>query len=271
METITHCPVCRNKDFSPFMVCADHTVTREVFEIVRCSGCGFTFTNPRPQRNEIGRYYESDEYISHSNTSRGIVNFVYQIVRRYTIREKLRLMHVLAHNARPETQNLLDIGCGTGEFLNACHKEGWKVQGIEPSPNAREFAVKRYNLKVGEEEELAKLPDASFDIITLWHVLEHVHDLDKRMNELNRLLASRGAIVIAVPNCRSLDAEIYKEYWAAYDVPRHLYHFTSETMTRLVHNYGMNIVDILPMRFSHAIEPSIHFATCHEQLFTTPS
>src|SRR3972149_1260403 len=134
METITHCPVCRNKDFSPFMVCADHTVTREVFEIVRCSGCGFTFTNPRPQRNEIGRYYESDEYISHSNTSRGIVNFVYQIVRRYTIREKLRLMHVLAHNARPETQNLLDIGCGTGEFLNACHKEGWKVQGIEPSP-----------------------------------------------------------------------------------------------------------------------------------------
>jgi 2-polyprenyl-3-methyl-5-hydroxy-6-metoxy-1,4-benzoquinol methylase len=249
METITTCPLCSNRDFSPFLECVDHTVTREVFRIVRCTSCGFTFTNPRPHQIDIEKYYESDEYISHSNTSRGIINFVYQVVRRYTIREKLRLIHILTHKAKPETQNLLDIGCGTGEFLHACQKEGWKIQGIEPSPNAREFAVKRYNLKVGEEGELSTLPDGSFDIITLWHVLEHIHGLDKRMHELNRLLTSQGSIVIAVPNCRSLDAEIYKEHWAAYDVPRHLYHFTPDTMRRLVHNYGMKIVEILPMKF----------------------
>ena len=141
METLSNCPVCAQDKLKPFLSCLDATVSRETFKVVQCEACGFRFTNPRPDEKEIGKYYEAEEYISHSGTSRGVVNKIYGAVRNYTIKQKLKLINQLTINHQPSTiKHLLDIGCGTGEFLNACKQNGWNVTGIEPSEIARKNA-----------------------------------------------------------------------------------------------------------------------------------
>ncbi len=246
METLLNCPVCNGNRFEKYLDCVDYTVSRETFSIVRCSDCSFLFTNPRPQEEEIGMYYESPEYISHSNSNEGIINKVYQSVRNKTIKSKLALVHsLIVKNGK----NILDIGCGTGEFLNACKKSGFVTEGIEPGANARNQAITNFKLSVHDTAYLNSLPPFSQDIITMWHVLEHVHELNGRMEELYSLLKEDGKVIIAVPNCASYDAKKYKQYWAAYDVPRHLYHFTPETMKRLVEKKGFKIEQMLPMKY----------------------
>ena len=222
----------------------DYTVSHKEFTIAECDSCKFKFTNPRPFEREIGGYYKSEDYISHSNTSKGFINSIYQSVRKYTIKKKVQLINSLNKKGR-----LLDIGCGTGEFLNMCQNNGWKTKGIEPSPEARRFGIDNYKLEIDDESGIEKLEDHSFEIITLWHVLEHVPQLNKRVGELKRLLKLDGTLIIAVPNCNSLDAKIYKEHWAAYDVPRHLYHFTPSDIESLFSKHKMLIINILPMNF----------------------
>ncbi|MCW3084991.1 MAG: methyltransferase [Bacteroidetes bacterium] len=244
METLTNCPICNLTHFNPFLVCIDNTVSRETFQIIQCNSCGFKFTNPRPEEKELGKYYKSEEYVSHSNTKKGFINSTYQSVRKYTLLKKLQLISKFY-----KTGKILDIGCGTGEFLNTCKNAKWQTLGIEPDDDAREMAIQNYGLDVKGEEELKNLPDASFDIITMWHVLEHVPKLNERIDELKRLIKSKGVIIIAVPNCNSLDAKVYKENWAAYDVPRHLYHFTPNDMETLFKNHEMKVFRIMPMIF----------------------
>ena len=244
METLTHCPICKSAETKTFLKCKDFTVSKEEFAIAQCEKCGFRFTNPRPSESEIGRYYQSEEYISHSNTSKGIVNSLYQKVRRYTLRQKLKLVNSLSAKGA-----ILDIGCGTGEFLHTCKSDGWKTTGIEPDPKARKFATENYGLDVREESELPKLPAHSYELITMWHVLEHVHRLNERVEDLKRLIKPGGAIIIAVPNCSSRDAQAYGSEWAAYDVPRHLYHFTPKDIELLFANHGMKVEEVLPMKF----------------------
>ncbi len=246
MEKLIECPVCKGNELSLFLSCKDYTVSRETFSIEKCKSCGFNFTNPRPTSSEIGKYYESEDYISHSNTNKGIINRIYQGVRKYTIQKKVALINSFV---KETDKNILDIGCGTGEFLNACKNDGWNAQGIEPSLNARKLAIDNYGLVVSEEAFLKNLKPACFDIITMWHVLEHVHELNTRVDELKRLLKNNGAIIIAVPNRSSYDATFYKEYWAGYDVPRHLYHFVPETMKMLLKNHGLEMANLLPMKF----------------------
>jgi len=244
MENLTNCPVCNSTQFNPFLACIDNTVSRETFQIVVCSSCGFKFTNPRPEESDLGRYYKSEDYVSHSNTKKGFINSTYQSVRKYTLLKKLQLI-----SKYYKTGSILDIGCGTGEFLNTCKNAKWKTIGIEPDTDARSMAIKNYSLDVRDESELKNLSDASFDIISMWHVLEHVPKLNERVEELKRLIKPNGIIIIAVPNCDSLDAKIYKEHWAAYDVPRHLYHFTPKDIESLFRNHSMKVVRILPMIF----------------------
>ncbi len=231
------------------MSCRDYTVSRETFAIVRCNRCGFKFTNPRPDELQILNYYESDDYISHSNTKKGLVNWLYQKVRSITLNQKLRLIRSVSGDRRPETVNLLDIGCGTGEFLNRCARAGYKTMGVEPSLRAKKFAIENYRLDVAGEEMLKQLEPERFDVITMWHVLEHVHRLHDRVEELKKLLKRDGVLVIAVPNCSSWDAHHYKEFWAAYDVPRHLYHFTPPDIQSLFFLHAMKVEKILPMKF----------------------
>jgi 2-polyprenyl-3-methyl-5-hydroxy-6-metoxy-1,4-benzoquinol methylase len=244
METLRSCPICGSEKSKPYLSCKDYTVSRETFSITQCGDCGFRFTNPRPKASDLGRYYMSEDYISHSNSSKGLVNKLYKGVRNLTLKRKLKII-----NARVTKGYLLDIGCGTGEFLSVCQKDNWECLGVEPSLQARKYAIDNYGLKVVEEDKLKELPPASFDVITLWHVLEHVPLLNERMQEIKDLLKPKGIIIIAVPNCHSLDAEVYKEYWAAYDVPRHLYHFTAADIVKLATKHGLDLKVTLPMPF----------------------
>jgi 2-polyprenyl-3-methyl-5-hydroxy-6-metoxy-1,4-benzoquinol methylase len=245
METLTSCPVCENQTFRPFLTCTDYTVSKKEFTIVECASCGFKFTNPRPLESDLGAYYQSEDYISHSNTRKGLISKLYQFVRNHTLKGKLKLINRL--NRGPGA--ILDIGCGTGEFLNVCSRSGWNTIGIEPDPGARKYGSEEYKLDVREEEALKGLQEGLYDIISMWHVLEHVPRLNERIAQIKRLLKPNGHIIIAVPNCSSKDALKYGRYWAAWDVPRHLYHFTPRDLRALVGKHGMKLVQVLPMRF----------------------
>ncbi len=249
METLTLCPLCNHHKFKPFLSCKDYTVSRETFQIVECENCGFHFTNPRPAEEEIGKYYQSEEYISHSGTKKGLVNRIYHLVRNYTLAKKLQLVLKFTTNSQLPTANLLDYGCGTGEFLNTCKKAGLQTYGLEPEQKAREFATNNYELNIQSPEAIKALENDFFDVVTLWHVLEHIHRLKEFLEDLKRILKGRGVAIIAVPNLTSLDAKNYKEFWAAYDVPRHLYHFSPKDMERLFKEYGFELENVKPMIF----------------------
>lgn len=244
MEILDCCPICGHKESMHFLMCIDYTVSKKNFDIVSCKSCGFYFTNPRPEAKDIGRYYQSEDYISHSNSKKGLFNKLYQMVRNYTIAQKLSLI-----NKHVSRGTILDIGCGTGEFLNYCKQKNWETFGIEPGLEARNFAEKNYKLTVGTEEQIKEIADNSKDVITMWHVLEHVHQLNDRVMELKRIIKPNGVVIIAVPNCSSYDAIYYKEHWAAYDLPRHLYHFTPKNIIELFQKHGFKNIEIHPMKF----------------------
>lgn len=244
MEHLTKCPICQDEKFSRFLNCKDYTVSKEDFTIVICDKCGFVFTNPRPEPENLGVYYKSEDYVSHSNTNKGLIHKLYQLVRNYTLDQKYKLVRKWAKPA-----NLLDIGCGIGAFLDRCKQKGVTVVGIEPDDTARNFGKSNFGLDVFEEMHLANIPDHSFDAITMWHVLEHVSDLNERIRQLKRILKPEGTLFVALPNMASYDAQVYKQCWAAYDVPRHLYHFKKEDVKNLFAKVDMKVVDRLPMKF----------------------
>jgi 2-polyprenyl-3-methyl-5-hydroxy-6-metoxy-1,4-benzoquinol methylase len=249
MEKLNICPVCSKDRFKAYLSCIDHTVSHETFQIVQCESCGFRFTNPRPEEKEIGRYYQSEEYISHSDTNTGFINKLYQTVRNYTIKRKVKLINKLTLKQESANKNLLDIGCGTAEFIYACKVDGWNVTGIEPSEIARRNAEKKYGIIALEQEKLFELNEKKFNVITLWHVLEHVHQLEKTMEQIKTLLLDDGVLIVAVPNCDSWDAKKYGKHWAAWDLPRHLYHFTEKNIEALFGKLGFRLEKVLPMKF----------------------
>jgi 2-polyprenyl-3-methyl-5-hydroxy-6-metoxy-1,4-benzoquinol methylase len=244
MEQLNHCPVCDSTVFEDYLTVQDYTVSQEKFKIVNCTTCNFKFTNPRPDENAIGEYYKAESYISHTNTSKGLISKIYQEVRKFTLKGKLNLINRLS----PNKGKLLDVGCGTGMFLNVARENGWKVNGIEPDEGARGIAETTNQIKI-KEEVLSSFQNETFDVITLWHVLEHVHRLNETAEWLKERLAKDGSVIIAIPNHESKDAEIYQAQWAAYDVPRHLYHFSQKTITALFANHGFELKETLPMKF----------------------
>jgi len=244
MNVIKKCPVCGSSMFAKFLDSRDFFLASEEFKIDICTNCGFKFTNPRPDKKALGKYYESIDYISHSNINKGIINKLYRFVRQYTIKNKIRLITKFVNEG-----NVLDIGCGSGEFLNELKKQNWNVTGIEPNESARKFAAENYGINALEENDLNNLEKNSFDVITLWHVLEHVFDIEERILQIKKVLSKKGILVIALPNPDSLDAKIYGKYWAAYDLPRHLYHFNKATVERLFNKYGFSIIKLKPMFF----------------------
>lgn len=242
-ERLEQCPICGKEEFKNFLVVTDNAVSKESFVIVECENCTFKFTNPRPDTDSIDKYYESEEYISHSNIKTGIINRAYHVVRSITTKQKVELIN--RHS--PAKGTILDYGCGTGIFLSACKSDGWEIRGVEPNPKAREEA----SVQTGEiiAKELQEIGGEKFEVITLWHVLEHIHTLNETLAELMNLLQEDGTLIIAVPNADSHDAQQYKADWAAYDVPRHLYHFTQATMKRLLKKHKMKLHEVLPMKF----------------------
>lgn len=244
--TIHNCPLCGGSHLEPTTTCVDHYASGEMFKLHRCADCGFLLTQDFPSEAEIGRYYAVPEYISHSDTRRGIVNRLYHRVRNHMLKRKASLVE---HSAHLSTGRLLDIGTGTGYFANAMQHRGWQVEAIEKSEQARAFAAEHFGLEVNPTEALWQYEAGSFDVITLWHVMEHLEQLNPTWERLNELLTERGVLVVAVPNCSSFDAEHYGAYWAAYDVPRHLWHFTPHTIQQFGSKHGFILAERHPMPF----------------------
>jgi SAM-dependent methyltransferase len=241
LENVSNCPICGGAQFKDFLVCQDYTASQEKFNLSSCTRCNFVFTNPRPDADSIGRYYKSDSYISHTGTRKGFLNFLYLQVRQYTLRWKIRLLQKYK-----QTGSLLDYGCGTGEFLSTCRKNGFQITGVEPSDEARRKAESLLGLSI--HTDITQISNKKFDIITLWHVLEHVTDLRENLIVFKSLLNQQGILVIAVPNRESYDAALYREHWAGYDVPRHLSHFSRENMAMLLHDMDFSLLAIKPMK-----------------------
>ena len=243
-ELLEACPVCGSPALADKLQVQDKSVSQETFTIQQCQACEFQFTNPRPDAAHIGKYYESDAYVSHNSGAQGLINQVYKVARFFTVRRKVALITKLngAQKGR-----LLDYGCGTGHFLAGAKKAGWQVAGLEPNGRAREEAAERVGQSIAEPADLATLAPGSVDVITLWHVLEHVHTLNETLDELIRALKPGGKLLIAVPNVDSLDAQHYRQDWAAYDVPRHLYHFGPGPMGQLLARHGLVVSQKLPL------------------------
>ncbi|HNP18394.1 MAG TPA: class I SAM-dependent methyltransferase [Fulvivirga sp.] len=242
-EKLEQCPACGNTTFRNHIICKDYTVSQEEFAIVQCDKCNLQFTNPRPDKLNLGKYYQSEDYISHADKTFGLTDIIYKLVRRFTLQQKLKLVSNLN-----TSKTMLDYGCGTGYFLKEGQKAKWTIAGIEPNEKARMIANQQLNGIV--EESLDLIPtDNKFGIISLWHVLEHVFDLNTTIEQLVTHLDKNGFMVVAVPNPLSYDATYYKKYWAAYDLPRHLYHFTPDTLKVVAKKHGLKIVDVIPMKF----------------------
>ncbi len=238
------CPVCGSKSVEHKMKVTDHFLSKEVFSLISCLGCGVIFTAPQPTPAEIGSYYGSEKYISHNNSSRGLFDKIYQWVRRYTIQKKVKLI-----SRYKSKGSMLDIGCGTGHLLDGFRKRGWNTVGIEPNPMALKFAIEELNLEVHGEETLLKFPNQCFDVVSMWHVLEHVHDVHERLDQVFRILKHDGLAVIAIPNPLSYDAQYYQSHWAAWDVPRHLYHFSPQAFLTLAAQHRFELLKVYPMIF----------------------
>lgn len=246
MTHYSHCPSCGNSSFAHVFTATDFSVTGEQFPVVECTNCGLLLTQDVPSENEISRYYRAEHYISHSDTSKGIINKIYHQVRGITIRRKRDLIR---RHTKQTNGSILDIGSGTGSFLEVMRAANWQITGIEPDETARGNSKSARGIDARSPDEMKEIPSATFDAITMWHVLEHVHQLSEELSIIRRLLKDDGVLMIAVPNHTSYDASHYDSYWAAWDVPRHLYHFSPQSMAALLSRHGFQISHIKPMWF----------------------
>ena len=220
----------------------DHSVSKENFDLYLDPEFDLLKTMPFPELNQLGKYYESEDYISHTDGQRNLFEKVYQLVKKKTLNDKISWIKTNHSNVK----NILDIGCGTGDFLFRAKQETWNVFGFEPNEKAKAISKSK---NINLIDDLDSFEKHSFDVITMWHVLEHVPDLDKQIKQIKSLLKPNGLLIIAVPNYKSYDANFYKSDWAAYDVPRHLWHFSKTAIKKIFKNYQMELIHIKPMYF----------------------
>ncbi|MBC9797287.1 class I SAM-dependent methyltransferase [Sinomicrobium weinanense] len=229
-----------------YLKCKDHTVSGKSFSLVPDENHKMLRTSPAPGVEELPEYYKSEDYISHTDARRSWFEKIYHLVKNYALKQKLK--YINAEN--PEKGMLLDIGAGTGDFLTVAKNDGWKVSGTEPNASARKRAgEKGVSLIEKTDASFVRKHISSYDVITMWHVLEHVPNLEEQLQELKELLKKSGTLFIAVPNFRAYDAKHYGAYWAAYDVPRHLWHFSADAIRSLFSEKGMKVVRTIPMKF----------------------
>ncbi len=242
MEPIL-CPYCNTHDLVVKANLQDYFLTQEAFSVIECKNCGLLFTNPRPMQDQMGRYYQSTSYLSHQNKATNFLEWMYLTIKKYNIKNKYNKLIKTRRSG-----SILDIGCGTGDFLAYCKCKGWKTFGIEPERKARDIASKNLNQEI-EARDTSVFHPEQFDVITLWHVLEHLENIKSTFSEFVRLLKSDGQLVVAVPNYRSYDASYYGKFWAAWDVPRHLYHFDQDVVMRIGSDFGFTLVKVVPMKW----------------------
>ncbi len=239
MTASQNCPVCRSDAPSLLLTCRDTTVSQEIFDLLRCPSCDFVWTHNPPAQDQINRYYQSENYIAHTDTRAGFVNRLFHLGRSWMLGRKQRLIEKCHPGAGKE---ILDIGCGTGYFLAHMRDSGWQVAGVEPGESVRAFAKSEFGLDILPSEAMDNLNAGQFDVITLWHVLEHIHNLEGTVAQCRKLLRDDGLLVIALPNWKSWDATHYGAHWAAWDVPRHLWHFSPAAFGKLMERHGLSII-----------------------------
>ena len=238
------CPICTTEMKFKF-VTKDYLVTGESFDIVECEACSIRTTTPFPDKKIIGNYYSSDDYISHDDKVSGIFDSIYGLVRTYQLNKKKKLIGKYFNKSNGK---ILDIGCGAGDFLQYMKENHWNINGVDTSNKARKIANKKLNIKVMDPKDWINNKE-KYDVITCWHSLEHVHEPWVYLDKIKKSLTLNGFLIVALPNYQSTDAKIYKEFWAAYDTPRHLYHFTIKSMNKTIKPHGLNIESIYRMNF----------------------
>ena len=242
---IKKCPVCGSLKFNKVLTANDYLVTGESFDIMECIDCSLRFTSPIPAESEIGEYYKSDKYISHAKRVTSIFDLVYKIVQKFTLHSKKK---TVVQFSQKQNGTLLDIGCGTGEFLIKIVNHGWDISGVEVNKAARKLAESNTGSTIMNQKEFFK-SEQKYDVITLWHSLEHLHELKQYLQKISLSLNANGVVIIAVPNYNSYDAEYYQQDWAAYDAPRHLYHFSSNAMINLMERFKFKLINNKQMPF----------------------
>ena len=240
MLEVTACPICGGHRLSHYLETRDYHLTNEEFILKRCEDCDLIVTSPRPDTEWLMGYYASDDYISHTSSATNLVSQAYLLARRYTLRHKLGLVEQFAPKGR-----LLDFGCGTGEFLKCAQTKHWDTYGVEPAEKPRKAAQHELS---NIHPDVASIPSKDLQAITLWHVLEHIPQLNEILIQLKERLSEAGTIFIAVPNVKSYDSRHYGPQWAGLDVPRHLWHFSQQNMIRLLQNHHLKWVHTLPMK-----------------------
>lgn len=240
-ESINECLLCHNAELRQEQKVVDYFGSQELFNIVLCKQCQTRYTSPRPDQKSIVSYYKSSSYASHGDSIGLIFDKVYSIIQSINFKSKKRIL-----DKYTLSKNHLDFGCGTGSFLDYLRKQHWQVTGVEPDTDARNN-INKYITSHSSLDELAK--GKQFSSISLFHALEHVHELEKTLNTLIDRLDKNGVIILALPNYKSFDAHHYANFWAGYDVPRHLYHFSQKSIHQLAKTFGLNIVATHPLKF----------------------
>jgi SAM-dependent methyltransferase len=237
------CVICGNKNLQPGKEVKDYFCSGEVFRLFTCSVCELLTTTPQPSMQQIIQYYEAKDYLSHDTSSKSLKSFLYRVARRYAVRNKFLLISKYRKHG-----SILDYGCGTGEFLNFFKNKNWETLGVEKNPNARNEAILNYKLDIYSPDQFDLPKETRFDVITFWHVLEHLYDPLELLMQLTNHLSDDGILLLALPNYKSWDAQKFDGNWAAYDVPRHLFHFSPVTVTELARQLKLDILEIHPMK-----------------------
>lgn len=244
MENLKSCPICSNNNLYPYLDTRDYFFSNENFKLVKCASCSIVITNPRPDDDKLASYYKSEEYISHSGTKKGLVNKIYHFVRNYTISKKFKLIKKYS-----EGKNIIDYGSATGLLLSYFNSKGYNTTGYEIDDEARTYSIKENKIEARHPDEIYNHNTASADAIMMWHVLEHISDPNVLLQTFHKILKDNGSLFIAVPNIDSFDANYYKEFWAALDVPRHLFHYNHKSIKTLLENNHFSLLKIKPMFF----------------------
>ncbi len=245
LSIVKNCPACGSNNYIKVLTTEDYLISRETFKIMECNDCSLRFTSPIPDENEIRKYYKSDKYISHAKRVTSLFDIIYKIVRKFTLRSKKKKV---LNFSQMKSGSLLDIGCGTGKFLKIMKQSGWAVQGVEIDNSARAIAEEGVGKTIFNQNDFFNSAK-KYNVITLWHSLEHLNTLTRFLEKISISLNANGVIMIAVPNYKSFDAEYYKQDWAAYDVPRHIYHFSYGAMEKLMEKFNFKLIQSKQLPF----------------------
>lgn len=240
------CPVCASENLNTILLGKDFSVSKEEYSVLECKDCAFAFTQNAPDKTTIGKYYKSDDYVSHSDTNKGLFFKAYHIVRSIMLGKKAKLVE---KSTGLKTGKILDVGCGTGYFPNKLQSKGWDVVGIEQDESTRDYAKEKFSIDVRDTNAFDGFEKNTFDVITLWHVLEHIHDLKASVERYNKLLKPNGVLIVAVPNYQCFEATVYGKYWAGWDIPIHLWHFSINAMRTLMRKGDFEVSAIQTMPF----------------------